>query len=43
MMTSNAYAKSESESWIVVEILLIVQWIAVLVCWRKQKNIAVFA
>ena len=27
----------------VVDFLLIVQWIAVLSCWRKQKNIAVFA
>ena len=27
----------------VVDFLLIVQWIAALVCWRKQKNIAVFA
>ena len=27
----------------VVGFLLIVQWIAVLICWRKQKNIAVFA
>ena len=27
----------------VVDFLLIVQWIAVLTCWRKQKNIAVFA
>ena len=27
----------------VVDVLLIVQWIAVLICWRKQKNIAVFA
>ena len=27
----------------VVDFLLIVQWIAVLICWRKQKNIAVFA
>ena len=26
-----------------VDFLLIVQWIAVLICWRKQKNIAVFA
>ena len=25
----------------VVDFLLIVQWIAVLICWRKQKNIAV--
>ena len=27
----------------VVDFLRIVQWIAVLICWRKQKNIAVFA
>ena len=27
----------------VVDFLHIVQWIAVLICWRKQKNIAVFA
>ena len=27
----------------VVDFLLIVQWSAVLICWRKQKNIAVFA
>ena len=27
----------------VLDFLLIVQWIAVLICWRKQKNIAVFA
>ena len=27
----------------VVDFLLIVQWIAVLICWRKQNNIAVFA
>ena len=27
----------------VVDFLLIVQWIAVLICWRKQKNIVVFA
>ena len=29
----------------VVDFLLMVQWIAVLICWRKQKkkNIAVFA
>ena len=26
-----------------VDFLLIVQWIAVLICCRKQKNIAVFA
>ena len=26
----------------VVDFLLIVQWIVVLICWRKQKNIAVF-
>ena len=26
-----------------VDFLLNVQWIAVLICWRKQKNIAVFA
>ena len=27
----------------VVDFLLIVQWIAVLICWRKKKNIAAFA
>ena len=27
----------------VVDFLLIVQWIAVLICWRKQKNTAIFA
>ena len=26
-----------------VDFLLIVQWIVVLICWRKQKNVAVFA
>ena len=47
MKTPNVYAKSETESWICHQLcsgfLLIVQWIAVLICWRKQKNIAVFA
>ena len=44
MKTPNANATGESESWIfhqlpyVVDFLLIVQWIAVLVCWRKQKK-----
>ena len=47
MKTPNVKAMSETESWIclsyVVDFLLIVQWIAVLICWRKQKNTAVFA
>ena len=30
-------------SYVVVDFLLVVQWIALLICWRKQKNIAVFA
>ena len=47
MKISNVNAMSETESWICHQLcsgfLLIVQWIAVLICWRKQKNIAVFA
>ena len=45
MKTPNVNAMSESESWIchqlqyVVDFLLIVQWIAVLICWRKQKTL----
>ena len=47
MKTPNVNAISETESCFVisyvVDFLLFVQWIAVLICWRKQKNIAVFA
>ena len=45
MKTPNVNAMSESERWIchqlqyVVDFLLIVQWIAVLICWRKQKTL----
>ena len=45
MKTPNVNAMSEAGFVISYEVdfLLIVQWIAVLICWRKQKNIAVFA
>ena len=47
MKTPNVNAMSEMKAGFVisyvVDFLLFVQWIAVLICWRKQKNIAVFA
>ena len=47
MKTPSVNAMSETEAGFVisyvVDFLLIVQWIAVLICWRKQKDIAVFA
>ena len=43
MKTTNVNAMSESESWICHQLcrdfLVIVQWIAVLICWRKQKTL----
>ena len=43
MLTLWVKLKAEFVISYVVDFLLIVQWIAVLICWRKQKNIAVFA
>ena len=43
MLTLWVNLKAGSVISYVVDFLLIVQWIAVLICWRKQKNIAVFA
>ena len=43
MLTLWVKLKAEFVISYVVDFLLIVQWIAVLICWRKQINIGVFA